>query len=171
MNIFVVSRDWDTCARALDDKRLNKMILECAQMLCAILNLEADPTGKTKVTPYGTSHPHHPMTKWLARDVYHQRWLWQLGMAYGREITHRFGRKHACQLVLEGLTFNWPRLSMVPRILEEDEFYNGARHTKLGLDFTHLPVRKAYRKYLSARWPNDKRKPVWTNREQPTWYS
>lgn len=166
MNIFVVSRDWDTCARALDDKRLNKMILETAQILCTVINLEEG----AKVTPYSNTHEHNELTKWAAREIYHQRWLWQLGMAYGREITHRFGRKHSCQLVLEGLTFNWPKLAMVPRVLDEDEFYNAARHKKLGLDFTHLPVRKAYRLYLSARWPNDKRKPVWTNREQPTWY-
>lgn len=165
MNIFVVSRDWNACARALDDKRLNKMILETTQILCTAINLDAG----SQVTPYKNCHVHHPITKW-AEDIYHQRWLYQLGIAYGEEIIHRHGRKHSCHLMLEGLTFKWPYLIMVPRMLEEDEFYNGARHKGLGLDFTHLPVRKAYRAYLSARWPDDKRKPVWTKRGAPSWY-
>lgn len=166
MNIFVVSLDVETCARALDDKRLNKMILETTQLLCAVINLNEG----SQVTPYKTSHANHPITKWAAEDIYHQRWLWQLGVAYGNEIIYRKGRKHSCHLVLEGLTFKWPFLAMVPRRLDEDEFYNGARRKDLDLDFTHLPVRKAYRNYLAAKWPNDKRKPVWTKRKQPSWY-
>jgi hypothetical protein len=166
MNIFVVSRDPIACALALDDKRLNKMVLETAQLLCSAINLEAD----AHVAPYKTSHATHPITLWTLSDIHHQRWLYQLGIAYGNEIIHRKGRKHSSHLVIEGLSFRWPELAKRGRRLEDDEFFNGARHKKLGLDFTHLPVRKAYRSYLRARWPGDKRKPVWTNREPPSWY-
>jgi hypothetical protein len=166
MNIFVVSRDWDTCAQALDDKRLNEMILETAQILCTVIN---EREG-SQVTPHRSCHQHHPITKWVEEDVYHLRWLYQLGRTYGDEIIYRHGRKHSCHLVLEGLTFKWPELAMVPRRLEEQEFYNSAKNKSLGLDFTHLPVRRAYRTYLSVRWPEDKRKPVWTKRGPPLWY-
>ena len=166
MNIFVVSRDWETCAQALDDKRLNKMILETTQIICTVLNLRAGE----KVTPYRSCHERHPITLWAATDPYHLRWLFQLGIHYGNEIIHRKGRKHSCHLVLEGLTFNWPELAMIPKRLEERQFYNGAKNKSLGLDFTHLPIRLAYRTYLATRWPNDKRKPIWTKRGQPSWY-
>lgn len=163
MNIFAVSRHPRSCARALDDKRLNKMILETAQVICTVLNQRAGE----QVTPYRNSHEHNPITKW-ADDDDHLRWLYELGMAYGREILTRHGRKHACQLVLEGLTFKFDHI--FDGTFETDhEFHNGARHRKLGLDFTHLPVHQAYREYLNARWPGDKRKPVWTNRKRPSW--
>lgn len=166
MNIFVVSRDPETCARALDDKRLNKMILETAQIICSVINIQAG----SQVTAYKTSHAHHPITEWAMKRR-HRQWLYRLGIAYGDEIIHRRGSKHSCHLVLEALTFNYPELLRYPGDLPDTEFYNGAKHTKLGLDFTHLPVRKAYRTYLNARWPNDKRKPTWTNREPPAWKS
>jgi hypothetical protein len=36
--------------------------------------------------------------------------------------------------------------------MEFDNFYNGARNKKLGLDFTHIQdVPTAYREYLKAR--------------------
>lgn len=167
MNIFVVSKDPVICAQALDDKRLNKMILETAQLLCTGLNL----LNKKQVTPYRSSHVNHPITKWLIEgwEYGYDCWLWQLGIAYGEEIIYRTGRKHACHLVLEGLTFNWPGFDQHID-MSEDDFYNGARHKGLGLDFTHLPVRKAYRAYLCARWPDDKREPRWTKREVPSWY-
>jgi len=166
MNIFAVSRHPRKCARALDDKRLNKMILETAQIMCAVLN---EREG-SQVTPYRTSHANHPITKWAASSDDNMRWLYDLGMAYGEEIQYRFGRKHACQLVIEGLTFRWPWLEDAPEFMcKEVEFYNGARHKGLDLDFTHLPVHEAYRQYLKVRWPGDKRKPVWTNRKKPHW--
>lgn len=165
MNIFAVSRHPRKCARALDDKRLNKMILETAQIMCAVFNKREG----SQVTPYKTSHANHPITLWADNND-NLSWLYELGIAYGEEIQHRFGRKHSCHLVIEGLTFRWPWLADAPDfVCNEVEFYNGARHKTLGLDFTHLPVHEAYRAYLKARWPGDKRKPVWTNRNKPRW--
>lgn len=163
MNIFAVSKHPRSCARALDDKRLNKMILETAQILCAVLN------GRGFTTPYRSSHVNHPITKWAASDDDHLKWLYHLGIAYGQEIIYRHSRKHSCHLVLEGLTFQAPWLSEKIDV-EDIQLHNGARHKGLGLDFTHLPVHEAYRTYLSARWPNDKRAPTWTRRRPPSWY-
>lgn len=167
MNIFAVSKHPRKCARALDDKRLNKMILETTQILCTLIN----EIEGSQVAPYRSSHVNHPIIQW-ARDNRKNGsmfWLYELGIAYGNEIQYRFGRKHACQLVLEGLTLRWPILLDIPAFMFKLEFYNGARHRGLGLDFTHLPVHQAYRKYLNARWPNDKREPVWTRRNPPSW--
>lgn len=164
MNIFAISKYPHKCAQRLDDKRLNKMILETTQILCTVINLQSG----SQVTPYKSCHIHHPITLW-ADDIWHQRWLYALGIEYGKEIIHRHGRKHSCHLVLEGLTFKWSYLTLCKPKLDI-KFYNGARHLGKGLDFTHLPVHRAYREYLSIRWPNDKREPVWTRREKPVWY-
>ena len=167
MNIFAVSRHPRVCARALDDKRLNKMILETAQIICTVINEQSG----SQVTPYRSCHVNHPITKWAGdhQDLNPIRWLYALGIAYGEEIIYRRGRKHSCHLVLEGLTFRWPYLAMFTLKMDEDDFYNGARHRKLGLDFTHLPTFKAYKAYLNTRWPGDKRKPIWTRRSPPRW--
>jgi hypothetical protein len=162
VNVFAVSDNPQKCARALDDKRLNKMILETAQILCAVINIKAG----SQVTPYKVSHAGHPITLWAMKKD-HQRWLYRLGIAYGEEIIFRKGRKHSSHAVLEGLTFNQPYL--LEPIKNIMVFFNGARRKDIGLDFTHLPVHKAYRRYLNARWPGDVRVPVWTKRKQPKW--
>lgn len=162
MNIFAVSRHPRSCARALDDKRLNKMILETAQILCTVLN------SRGFTTPYKASHVNHPITRWAASDNRHLQWLYALGIAYGHEILHRNGRKHSCHSVIEQLVDQvlWLAIPVDP---DEISFHNGARHQGLGLDFTDLPVHEAYRQYLCARWPGDKRAPTWTNRKPPSW--
>lgn len=167
MNIFLTSKSPKRCARDLDDKRLNKMILETAQLLCTAINtIEGE-----QVTPYRSSHVNHPITKWALenRSKGSLCFLYELGVAYGNEILYRRDRKHACHLVIEGLSLNWPWLLDIPKFMYDLEFHNGARHKGLGLDFTHLPVREAYREYLKARWPGDKRKPKWTRRKKPAW--
>ncbi len=168
MNIFLVSYDHRTCARALDDVRLNKMMLETAQILCTVLNLDAEK----QVTQYRNSHAGNKHVLWARENPHHWSWLWQLGMAYGEEIIHRFGRKHASHLVVEGLTFNWPWLCKPGD--RPKHWVNGAARESLNLDFTHLPVREAYREYLIARWKLSKksnRPPKWTKRGKPAWYS
>lgn len=167
MNIFAVSKHPRKCARALDDKRLNKMILETAQILCTRINLME---GR-QVTPYRNCHVHHPIMQWVKDQQPNGSmfWLYELGIAYGEEIQHRFKRKHACQLVIEGLTLNWSILLDIPSFMFNLEFYNGARHRGLDLDYTHLPVHRAYREYLRMRWTLDKREPKWTNRNEPRW--
>lgn len=168
MNIFAVSRHPHKCAQALDDKRLNKMILETAQILCTVINLEHGE----QVTPYRNCHVNHPIIKWAIRNRSKGAWNWlyNLGVAYGDEYQYRFGRKHACQLVIEGLSLNHPWLVDIPEFMVKRlEFHNGASHRGLGLSFTHLPWRLAYREYLKARWKKDKRVPKWTKRGQPSW--
>lgn len=167
MNIFATSKYPRSCARHLDDKRLNKMILETTQIICAVINIREGGN----VTPYKTSHSGHPAVKWAMSSDDNVRWLYELGIAYGKEIIYRFGRKHSCHLVLEGLTFKWSWVEDAPKFMcGEVELYSGARHKGLGLDFTHLLTVESYRVYLSARWPNDKRAPVWTKRGRPSWY-
>lgn len=164
MNIFVTHRSPRKCARSLDDKRLGKMVLETAQMLCTVLNLEAEG----QVTPYRNSHATSVLVTW-AKKPRNWSWLWELGMELGDEYIHRFGKKHASHLVIEGLTFNWPDRCI--RGAEPKSWINFAAHRKLGIDFKHLLVRKAYRSYLNARFKTDKLPVKWTKRKRPSWVS
>jgi hypothetical protein len=162
MNIFAVSSDPEKCARALDDSRLGKMILETAQVLCTVVNLEAG----SQVAPYKNAHVHHPAVIWARGKKRNWSWLWRLGIAYGMEYIHRFGKKHASSLVIEGLSFKWA--DRVKRRSTPRSFYNGARHKGLGIDYTGIETHMAYKQYLIDRWQlqgNVK----WTNRKPPKW--
>lgn len=176
MNIFAVSPDPAKCARALDDKRLRKMLLETAQILCTTLNLAS---GNGDFAPYRTTHPGNSIVEWAsARGSANFYWLLRLGEAYSKECYYRFGTGYAATEVIEWVRAYYALSQQSAAIrdkvdyedpLEPEEFFNGARHRGLGLDFTHLPVHEAYREYLNARWPGDKRKPVWTRRKPPAW--
>lgn len=176
MNIFAVSPNHHMCARALDDKRLRKMLLETAQILCTTLNLASD---NPDFAPYRSTHQSHPIIEWTsAKGSANFYWLLRLGEAYSRECHYRFGTGYAATEVIEWVRCYYALSLQSARIRNKEdyedpseprEFFNGARHRGLGLDFTHLPVHKAYRAYLNARWPGDKRKPVWTRRNPPTW--
>src|SRR3546814_10298211 len=41
----------------------------------------------------------------LFRSDHHWLWLWNLGEALGNEYIHRFGKKHASHLIIQGLHF------------------------------------------------------------------
>lgn len=68
MNIFATSPDPTACAQALDDKRVVKMVLESAQVICTVLNSRGIPT------PYRSTHEHNPITLW-SHDDDHLAWL------------------------------------------------------------------------------------------------
>lgn len=162
MNIFAVSKHPRKCARALDDVRLRKMILETAQMLCTAINLKAGE----QVTRYKNSHPHNPLTKWAMSPV-NWDWLYHLGAAMGDEYEHRFGKRHASQDVIDELGDSRLWSGKFP-----ESFINAAANDKHGISFKHIPdVHKAYRQYLVARWTlTDTRVPTWTKRSPPKWH-
>ena len=59
MNIFVPYPDSMKCAEALDDLRLNKMILETAQLLSTAARFHGY-VGNV----YGSTHINHPCSVW-----------------------------------------------------------------------------------------------------------
>jgi len=63
MNIFVVSPDTMECAKALDDLRLNKMIIETAQLLSTAMRVQ----GYTGNDIYKSTHVNHPCAVWARR--------------------------------------------------------------------------------------------------------
>lgn len=159
MNIFATSDDPLLCAEALDDKRVVKMVLETAQLLCTVLHQR----GGIENIPYRPTHQTNKLVAW-AREPVHTYWLLRHGFALDAEYSHRFNKRHAA-----GAVIDWTR-QHIERTKDQPEWYvNAARHGGLGLDFSHRPVHAAYRAYLNARWPGDTRPPVWTNRQPPRW--
>lgn len=87
MNIFVLDRDIRTCARCHCDKHVIKMILESAQLMCTALN------KKGFLTPYRSTHIHHPCVLWVEESFDNFLWLRDLTLELNREYRYRY-RKH-----------------------------------------------------------------------------
>lgn len=159
MNLFVSDLSPTASAQALDDKRLVKMVLETAQMLCSEL------TRRGHKMPYRPTHTSHPVVKALQhRDTL--IWTHRHFIALCTEYEARFHRTHQSYLTCSdpfsrAISNEWGELA--------PQFANCARHSSLGLDFSHLPIPDAYRAYLNARWQRDVRSPVWTRSNPPAW--
>ena len=99
MNIFVLDESPVVSAKYACDKHVVKMILESAQMLCAI-----HPEG---TAPYKRSYYNHPCTKWARESFENYDWLirhaYALCAEYSRRYNHKNGKPkvHKSQEVIE----------------------------------------------------------------------
>lgn len=158
MNIFATHGSPRKCAKFLDNKRLNKMILETAQILCTAMQLNGVEDDRL----YKPTHRYHPCVKWAANNSDNMIWLIKLFKAYCKEYTKRFNKTHATATKLWGI-FATILCASGPDFSDgRDEFPNCARNKEKGIDFTHIKdVHRAYRLYLRERWKSDKIKPKW----------
>lgn len=76
-----------------DPKRANAQIKECCQLLAAVDNIVLGRTSMIKKdgTPYGTSHPHHPITRHMM--VSGRQYM--LVLEYALALAHHL-QAHAC---------------------------------------------------------------------------
>jgi hypothetical protein len=159
MQVFASSSDPTLCAQWLDDKRVNKMITESAQIICTVLR-----TDGIKNLPFKSTHEHHPVTKWAGSSGANLWWLLRHHFALHAEWSHRFGKLHASGLSEE-------QTASVRITKEPQTFLNAAKSTIREVDFTWVEdVHQAYRLYLTARWLRDTLQPKWTKRSAPGWY-
>lgn len=158
MNFFVTDKDPVQAAQHLDDKRVIKIALEVTQVLSTVMAARGKPGF------YKPTHARHPITLWALAEPHHAAWAWRYGMALCDVYSSFSNREHACRAVLLAMRRHICQTGRQPTT-----FQNSARRLDLGLDFSHLSVCTAYRRYLCARWPDDKRAPVWTGRPRPRW--
>lgn len=162
MNLFVTSLSPTLAAQSLCDVRLRKMILETAQLLCTELRRRG-----ADYMPYRPTHPMHPVTLSLRNDAT-LLWVEEYFIEAHNEYIHRFAKQHKsfvdCYSKIQMAIGRYANLKA-----SGATFANCARNDSLGLDYTHLPVPDAYRRYLLARWNLDSRLPQWTNRGALAW--
>lgn len=92
MNIFILSTNPTEAAQMQCDKHVIKMCLETAQILSTV-------TGG----PYKPTHANHPCTLWAKANQTNFNWLVRHGLALCEEYTHRYGKRHKCQDVIESI--------------------------------------------------------------------
>lgn len=145
MNIFVTSDDPVACAKYLDDKRVNKMLLESVQLLSTVMHLSGLPG------PYRPTHAKHPCTLWLLESRTNYQWLYIHAMALYDEYLARSGKPtHGCYKPLLACQSGYSNLP----IKGLTSFVNCTNHKDIS------DVHLAYQMALSDKWSNDKRVPT-----------
>lgn len=160
MNVFMVDSCPVKAAQALCDKHVVKMVLESAQVASTVLR----ERGDTSPLLYKPTHKNHPCTRAVAENEDYADWFINHGIALACEYTHRFGKTHKSQRVLdyavEHLSGSEYGLSLadVPQAMPVEHKVEGD------------PVR-AYRSYLQWKYNNlwPKGSARWTARQQPRW--
>ena len=101
MNIFVLDCQPIAAAQMQCDKHVVKMCAESAQMLASALRrhgIDEALLPLTKAgTPYKSTHPHHPCTRWVGDTGTNFDWLCVHGLALCDEYYFRYRKIHACQ--------------------------------------------------------------------------
>ena len=126
MNIFFLHRDPEQAAKEHVDKHVVKMIVEYAQLLSTahrmldgiewtdyskngrkIKRYRLENPNKDKVI-YKACHYNHPSAVWVRENKLHYQWLYNLFKKLGHEYTHRYGKVHSTNLLLNQLLEDSP---------------------------------------------------------------
>lgn len=160
MNIFVTDNDPIECAKALDDKRAVKMILETTQILCTVIRVKNEQYAEFH-SLYKKTHQNHPCVLWAGATVQNYRWTCFHLKALLEEYTFRFNKNHKSGNLFNILVdFN---LDQMPNDVSNVEFENCT-------SFKDEPdAISAYKMTLNEKWRQDKRNPKWTKRLAPVW--
>ncbi len=142
MQLFITNINPKICAKHLDDLRLNKIIVESAQLLST-----AYPELIDK--PYKPTHVNHPLVKWLLKSRMHYFWTVDYLKALCDERKTRFPN---CKLHKTEERFK--SIQSGDWVLEEHDFHNCT-------PYKNLPTFEAYRKTLITKWKGDKKSPTW----------
>lgn len=166
MNIFVTDRDPTKSAQALDDLRLNKMILESVQMLAVALAENNCPINELPIKKDGTPFKargwgSHPCTVWVKQSVHNYDWLVAHTGALINEMYRRRGTMHSAHRNMPGLISGRKYMPQQG----PTEFANCSLYGKN----TNADVVDCYRNTMRTKWSADKRKPKWTNAPAPWW--
>lgn len=152
MNIFYLSEDVTECAESHVDKHIVKMPLETAQLLCTAHWVTG---GSAK---YKKTHVNHPSSVWVRQSILNYRWLCSLGKALCKEYTHRYGKIHKCEEVIDWCINNEPSLPN----------YEFTEPTPaMGEEFIQSNTLSSYRNYYMKAKSH---LATWKNRQKPSWY-
>jgi hypothetical protein len=153
MNIFVLDLEPKKCAEYHINCHSTKMVVEYAQLLCGVHWVEGNEA------PYKLSHKNHPCAIWARECIENYVWLCDLGIALSNEYTHRYGKRHKSQDIIEWCIINLPNLrsndDITPFALAMPD------ECKIG------NAVESYREYYMT----EKRTlAAWKSRNQPQWF-
>jgi len=158
MNIFVISKNPKENAMILDDLRLNKMILETAQLLSTTYReLWGEVEGL-----YKSTHKNHPCTIWTREKQINFKWLYSYFVELHNEFKFRKERADHASFRKLNHIFKQKADKIEGDISNVEFTFNCT-------EYKDLPVFESYKYQLIHKWKNDIKQPTWQNRGQPLW--
>lgn len=161
MQLFISDPNYRQCAINLDDRRLNKQIIEGIQILSTAIWIEDCGFAEISYSQgliYLPSHEKHPIVK---NVKYHFYEACNFIAACTMEYWARFNKVHGCRKYLS------------PLLLHSNLFnkYNYKPFINATTNHKHIEnVYEAYRKELCYKWNVlDKKEPKFTKRAMPEW--
>ena len=160
MNIFFLHDEPHLAARYNSDVHVNKMLIECCQMMSTAARKHGFVGG------YRDTHVNHPMTKWVGQSNKHFQWCFNHAVGLSQEYTHRYGKTHASSRLfpaLCGAMLLIPKAGWrnPPRCIPDEFKVPYDEHQ--GDTSCHVASYRAY-------YANDKRHlHKWTKRSEPEW--
>ena len=180
MNIFALDKSPEVSAEMACDKHVVKMILESAQMLCAVQRVQdgvmyhgksangrkikrwRHPNTMMEQTLYKAGWINHLSTQWVMKSAYNYNWLYRHFIALNEEFKKRFkGVDHTSVVKLKEVLRNPPKNSPLNVV--------GTLPTPAMPDECKVPgdVVGSYRKYYImkkrdfATWKEPSKVPEW----------
>lgn len=160
MNIFATDPSPVKSALALDDLRVNKMIVESAQMLSTAVHLHSSVAVKGIYKP---CYKYHPCTIWTRDNQSNFDWLVQHALALCVIFERNSYTEHKTQFVIQlcdEYKFLLPKGDLTP-------FANCTPFK--GVEYNDFDVCELYRMTMRNKWETDIKPPKWTNRKYPNW--
>ena len=162
MNIFAMYSDPVRNAQALDDRRLNKLMIELSQMISTAFDRH-ELWCEDMCMP---SFPNHPCTKWVGTNDWTLGWsIDQFNKMHDEWMYRGFNPHKHFYKRLESFDEAYLKTRLV---YHPTAFINCAANDALGINFKHiLDVHLAYRLYYAERVAKGKGLERWTNRKRP----
>lgn len=163
VNIFVTNTDPVVCASHHCDRHEAKMILESAQMLCAVWHRY----GETFPGIYKETHKNHPCTLWAGENTANYYWLCDMMQALNSQRVNRGKANHKSYTTLYPYILRGP--SGLPESRERTPFAQAMPD-----EYKHDDATVAYRRYLLAKrdeWRTRGLDFTYNDRPIPDWIS
>ncbi len=154
MNIFILDKDINKCARFHCDQHVVKMILESAQILCTALN------KKGFTTPYKSTHEKHPCVLWAEESYDNFLWLSKLAFALNNEYKYRYKK-----------TVNHNSINVLNEIKEIKFESLGLTEFAQAMPDQYKVTGNAVSAYRSFYLGEKMKFAKWTRRKPPFWIS
>ena len=164
MNVFLpYERDLKKSVQSLDDARLNKQILECLQLLNAYVRKELNHESKVGYTG-------HPVYLHFTSNSYNIYALVKYAVECCNEYMYRFEVPHKLSLDINKFRTNLFNYPDNIDLLYTPYFMRGSLGQPEYIR-THEGVSQLFQDRLNEKWLYGKRKPVWTKRNRPEFFT
>jgi hypothetical protein len=171
MQIFYLDNDPKRAAQMLDDKRVNKMLIESMQIISTVWFISnperaAELRGKDIINM--KYNPNHPVIKWTSASILNYIWLYTHALSLVTEYEFRYEKyNHRTKRRLFDLyeeTHSKGEYPDLPEIVVPfSEEYQAMKPNELKDTDPVIAYRRYYNevKYNTCRWEKGRDPPVW----------